>query len=47
MLPTNLGEPSPRLAASAEAERLEEEQDEDIGGLINSDGEVVDWDASE
>lgn len=24
----------------------EEEQDEEIGGLINSDGEVVEWDAS-
>lgn len=24
----------------------EEEQDEEIGGLINSDGEVVEWDVS-
>lgn len=27
-------------------EEPEEEQDEEIGGLINSDGEVVEWDAS-
>lgn len=29
-----------------EEEEEEEEQDEEIGGLINSDGEVVEWDAS-
>lgn len=29
-----------------EEEEQEEEQDEEIGGLINSDGEVVEWDAS-
>lgn len=34
-----------RLQAGEEEEQ-EEEQDEEIGGLINSDGEVVEWDAS-
>lgn len=34
-----------RLQAGDEEEQ-EEEQDEEIGGLINSDGEVVEWDAS-
>ncbi|XP_044043798.1 zinc finger protein 184-like isoform X2 [Siniperca chuatsi] len=33
-----------RLQAGEEEEQ-EEEQDEEIGGLINSDGEVVEWDA--
>ncbi|XP_041790239.1 zinc finger protein 497-like isoform X2 [Chelmon rostratus] len=33
-----------RLQAGEE-EAQEEEQDEEIGGLINSDGEVVEWDA--
>ncbi|GLD63927.1 uncharacterized protein AKAME5_001549900 [Lates japonicus] len=33
-----------RLQAGEEEEE-EEEQDEEIGGLINSDGEVVEWDA--
>lgn len=28
-----------------EEEEQEEEQDEEIGGLINSDGEVIEWDA--
>lgn len=41
------GEQSLRVDASVEAERHEEERDEEIGGLINSDGEVVDWEASE
>lgn len=38
-----------RLQAGEEEEQEEEpeeEQDEEIGGLINSDGEVVEWDAS-
>lgn len=34
-----------RLQAGEEEEEQEEEQDEEIGGLINSDGEVVEWDA--
>lgn len=34
-----------RLQAGEEEEQ-EEDQDEEIGGLINSDGEVVEWDAS-
>lgn len=34
-----------RLQAGEE-EGQEEEQDEEISGLINSDGEVVEWDAS-
>lgn len=34
-----------RLQAGEEEEQ-EEEHDEEIGGLINSDGEVVEWDAS-
>lgn len=36
-----------RLQAGQKEEEREEEQDEVIGGLINSDGEVVDWEASE
>lgn len=32
-----------RLHSGEEEE--DEEQDEEIGGLINSDGEVVEWDA--
>lgn len=32
-------------AGDEEEEDDEEEQDEEIGGLINSDGEVVEWDA--
>lgn len=35
-----------RLQAGDEEEEEEEEQDEQIGGLINSDGEVVEWDVS-
>ncbi len=35
-----------RLQAGEEEEGQEEDQDEEIGGLINSDGEVVEWDAS-
>lgn len=31
----------------AEEEEQEEDQEEEIGGLINSDGEVVEWDARE
>ncbi|KAM9363958.1 uncharacterized protein ABDE67_021648 [Symphorus nematophorus] len=34
-----------RLQAGEEEEEQEVEQDEEIGGLINSDGEVVEWDA--
>lgn len=34
-----------RLQAGEEEEE-QEEHDEEIGGLINSDGEVVEWDAS-
>uniref|UniRef100_UPI0037E75DC9 zinc finger protein 721-like n=1 Tax=Semicossyphus pulcher TaxID=241346 RepID=UPI0037E75DC9 len=34
-----------RLQSGEEEEEQEEEQDEEIGGLINSDGEVVEWDA--
>ncbi|TKS68570.1 Zinc finger protein 717 [Collichthys lucidus] len=30
-----------------EEEEQEEEQDEEIGGLINSDGEVIEWDAGD
>ncbi|XP_035516302.1 zinc finger protein 37-like [Morone saxatilis] len=33
-----------RLQAGDEEEEQEEEPDEEIGGLINSDGEVVEWD---
>lgn len=33
-----------RLQAGEEEEEVE--QDEEIGGLINSDGEVVEWDSS-
>lgn len=40
-----------RLHAGEEEEEVgeeeEEEQDEEIGGLINSDGEVVEWDSGE
>ncbi|KAM7419689.1 hypothetical protein PAMA_016667 [Pampus argenteus] len=32
-------------AGEEEEEEEEEEQDEEIGGLINSDGEVVEWDS--
>lgn len=35
-----------RLQAEEDEEEQEEEQDDEIGGLINSDGEVVEWDAS-
>ncbi|XP_078131671.1 uncharacterized protein LOC144533972 isoform X1 [Sander vitreus] len=34
-----------RLQAGEDEEEEAEEQDEEIGGLINSDGEVVEWDA--
>lgn len=47
MSSTNFGDQSLCLDASVEAGAPEEDQDEEIGGLINSDGEVVDWDASE
>lgn len=35
-----------RLHAGEEEEEEEEAQDEEIGGLINSDGEVVEWDSA-
>ncbi|KAA8595283.1 hypothetical protein FQN60_012418 [Etheostoma spectabile] len=34
-----------RLQAGDDEEEEEEQQDEEIGGLINSDGEVVEWDS--
>lgn len=46
MSSTSLEDQTLRLTVSLEAEEQEEEQDEEIGGLINSDGEVVEWDAS-
>lgn len=47
MSSTSLKDQTLRLTVSLEAEeQQEEEQDEEIGGLINSDGEVVEWDAS-
>lgn len=47
--PANLEEQTLHLTVrlqAGEEEEQEEEQDEEIGGLINSDGEVVEWDAS-
>ncbi|XP_045904045.1 zinc finger protein 852-like isoform X2 [Micropterus dolomieu] len=48
MAPANLEDQTLHLTVRLHAgdeEEQEEEQDEEIGGLINSDGEVVEWDA--
>lgn len=42
----NLEDQTLHLTVRLQAGEEEEEQDEEIGGLINSDGEVVEWDAS-
>lgn len=46
MASANLEDQTLHLTVRLQAGDEEEEQDEEIGGLINSDGEVVDWDAS-
>ncbi len=48
MASANLEDQTLHLTVRLQAgdEEQEEEQDEEIGGLINSDGEVVEWDAS-
>ncbi|XP_033181998.1 zinc finger protein 3 homolog isoform X2 [Anabas testudineus] len=45
MASANLEDQTLHLTVRLQAGDEEEEQDEEIGGLINSDGEVVDWDA--
>ncbi|XP_067354020.1 zinc finger protein 37-like isoform X2 [Channa argus] len=45
MASANLDDQTLHLTVRLQAGDEEEEQDEEIGGLINSDGEVVEWDA--
>jgi len=47
MASANLEDQTLHLTVRLQAgEEEEEEEEEEIGGLINSDGEVVEWDAS-
>lgn len=45
MASANVEEQTLHVTVRLQAGEEEEEQDEEIGGLINSDGEVVEWDA--